>query len=350
MLSDLTDTELCRLFESHGFITGSTAMLPILRQARKAATVSDITVLLEGETGTGKQVLAQAIHNLDEKRKSFPFITVHCSTVTEALAESELFGHQRGAFSGATRDREGLFRAAHRGTLFLDDVNDLPLALQPKLLDVLQRGMIRGVGSDHEGNINVRIIAAANQPLAPAVRENRFRGDLYHRLNVVRLPLPPLRERSDDLPSLVLAFAARHRNIYPYITRIDGDLVEFLKSCTFHGNVRELEHAVERMLFAKTAGESLQLSDWTQQCCEASPAEEGHDLVSQAAQRLWTAIFQHGVPYSEAIRRLERRLLENAVRGCGQTRREIACRLHTSERTLYHKLRSHNLTGQAVAD
>jgi two-component system response regulator GlrR len=213
MSDELANAELCRLFAAHGFITASAAMMPVLRQARKAAAVSDITVLLEGETGTGKQVLAQVIHNLDEKRKAFPFVTVHCSTITEALAESELFGHQRGAFSGAVRDREGLFQAAHRGTLFLDDVNDLPHALQPKLLDVLQRGAIRGVGSDREATINVRVIAAANEPLAKAVRENRFRGDLYHRLNVVRLPLPTLRERGEDLAALILAFARRHRHI-----------------------------------------------------------------------------------------------------------------------------------------
>jgi DNA-binding NtrC family response regulator len=349
MSDELANAELCRLFAAHGFITASAAMMPVLRQARKAAAVSDITVLLEGETGTGKQVLAQVIHNLDEKRKAFPFVTVHCSTITEALAESELFGHQRGAFSGAVRDREGLFQAAHRGTLFLDDVNDLPHALQPKLLDVLQRGAIRGVGSDREATINVRVIAAANEPLAKAVRENRFRGDLYHRLNVVRLPLPTLRERGEDLAALILAFARRHRHIYPHVRHIDAKLIDFLKSYPFQGNVRELEHAVERMLFFKTDGETLSMSDWVQQCSDTSFGDDGHDLVSQAAQRLWTAIFQHGVPYREAFRGLERRILETALLGCGKTRREIAHRLHTSERTLYHKLRVHNLTRQAVA-
>lgn len=344
-----TDAELYRLFESYGFITGSSRMAPILRLARKAAAVSDVTVLLEGETGTGKQVLAQAIHSLDEKRRSFPIITVHCSTISEALAESELFGHQRGAFSGATRDRDGLFQAAHRGTLFLDDVNDLPLALQPKLLDVLQRGIVRGVGSDREAPVNVRIIAAANEPLAQAVQQNRFRGDLYHRLNVVRLAIPPLRERGEDIAALILAFTARHQNIYPHISHIEPDLIEFVKACRFPGNVRELEHAIERMLFIKTEGASLGLSDWTQQCEGQAEPTAGHDLVSQAAQYLWTAIFEHGVPYGEALRQLERNLLESAMCQPGQTRREIAGRLQTSERTFYHKLRTHNLTRHAVA-
>src|SRR5215831_11357512 len=125
-------------------------MTSVLQCAYKAAQVSDVTVLLEGETGTGKQVLARAIHSLDAKRSAFPFVTLHCCTVSESLAESELFGHQRGAFSGAIADRAGLFHAANRGTLFLDDVNDLPLSLQPKLLDVLQRRTLRAIGADRE--------------------------------------------------------------------------------------------------------------------------------------------------------------------------------------------------------
>ena len=351
MPNDLTDTGLFELFSSHGFITATTKMAPILRLARKAATVGDVTVLIEGETGTGKQVLAHAIHRLDEKRRSFPFITVHCSTISEGLAESELFGHQRGAFSGATRDRVGLFQAAHRGTLFLDDVNDLPVSLQPKLLDVLQRSVIRGVGSDTEVPVNVRVIAASNQPLAQAVRQNRLRGDLYHRLNVVRLSLPPLRERGEDLAVLILGFAERHQHIFPNVRHVEPDLIEHLKLHSFAGNVRELEHAVERMLFSKISGTSLQLSDWTQQCgCYPEPAPGGgEDLVAQAAHHLCTAIFEHGLPYGEAIRRLERSLLETVLEQSGQTRREIARRLRTSERTLYHKLRNHRLTRHAVA-
>ena len=349
MLQAFTDTDLYGIFEGLGFITRSPGMLPILRQAQKAAIVSDITVLLEGETGTGKQVLAEAIHNLDEKRRSHPFVTVHCSTIADGLAESELFGHQRGSFSGATRDREGLFHAAHLGTLFLDDVNDLPATLQPKLLDVLQRRIVRGVGSDREEAINVRVIAAANQPLAQMVKEGRFRSDLYHRLNVVRLALPPLRERSEDLQSLVLAFAERHRNIYPYIEHIDPTLVHFLQSHPFQGNVRELEHTVEKMLFAKADGDTLQLTDWMQLGSKDDGTIGGRDLITRAAQQMWTAIYEHGTPYGEALRCLERMLLETALCGRGETRKEIAGRLHTSERTLYHKLRSHRLTRSAAA-
>lgn len=347
MLKELSEAELYRVFEGQGFITGSSAMLPILCQARKAAFVSDVTVLLEGETGTGKQVLAAAIHNLDEKRKTRPFVTVHCSTISDGLAESELFGHQRGSFSGATRDREGLFHSARGGTLFLDDVNDLPAGLQPKLLDVLQRRIVRGVGADHESSIDVRVIAAANQPLAQVVKEGRFRSDLYHRLNVVRLALPPLRDRCEDLPALLLAFSEKHRNIYPHIAYVEQALVDLLRLHPFQGNVRELEHAVERMLFAKVEGETLLASDWLQQYPEGDATADGKDMVGRAAQQMWTAIYEHGIPYGEALLHLERMVLETALCGNGETRREMAARLHTSERTFYHKLRTHHLTRQS---
>jgi transcriptional regulator with GAF, ATPase, and Fis domain len=352
-----SDEELHRIFGELGFITGSNRMTSILRQAQKAAYVSDVTVLVEGETGTGKQMLARAIHRLDQKRGPFTFVTVHCSTINEFLAESELFGHERGAFSGATAERRGLFKAANRGTLFLDDVNDLPLSLQPKLLDVLQRSTVRAVGSDQEVQVNVRIIAASNRPLAPLVRENRFRADLYHRLNVVKLALPPLRERPQDLPSLVLAFARRHAHIYPHVASVAPCLVAFLESQPFDGNVRELEHMVERMLFAKTKGAALELSDWLAQSSEEKAGDEtaeapklieGGDLLSTAANAVWQTISECGVSYDEAIHQLERKLLQAAMGAGGQTRREIALRLRTSERTLYYKLRSFNLTNAAL--
>jgi transcriptional regulator with PAS, ATPase and Fis domain len=332
------DEEIRRVFEDLGFITVSEQVISLLRQARKAARVSDITVLLEGETGTGKQVLAYAIHQLDQKRRSYPFVTLHCGTINEALVESELFGHLRGAFSGAAIERKGLFQTAHHGTLFLDDVNDLPPALQPKLLDVLQRGVIRAVGSDREVPVDVRIISACNRPLMPLIQQNRFRADLYHRLNVVKLSLPPLRERPRDLPALVLEFARRHSQIYPGITRIDPELVEFLVSQSFDGNVRELEHAVERVLFAKTQGTSLGLDDWVAQC--GSQSEAPRDWIGEAADRLSSAIFERGMPYGQAIQQTEARLLEIAM-SRGETRRELAARLQTSERTLYHKMRVH---------
>jgi DNA-binding NtrC family response regulator len=341
------------MFAEMGFVTGSSVgVTSLLRQAHRAARLSDIAVLLEGETGTGKQVLAQAIHRLDAKRAAFAFVTVHCSSVSESLAESELFGHERGAFSGATTERRGLFKAASRGTLFLDDVNDLPLSLQPKLLDVLQRGTVRAVGSDKEVQVDFRVIAAANRPIAPLVRENRFRADLYHRLNVVKLALPPLRERRQDLACLIQAFAHRHAHIYPHVRSVSSCLVAFLESQSFSGNVRELEHMVERMLFAKTNGDSLDVSDWLAQSTEEEAAEpdmsEASELLAHAANSVWKAIWEFGISYDEAIQQMERKLLQTALIG-GQTRREIALRLGTSERTLYQKLRDLKVTKRALS-
>lgn len=341
------DHELRRVFAELGFITTSDKMLPILRHASKAAIVSDLTVLIDGETGTGKQILARSIHQLDRKRGSFPFVTAHCSTISEALAESELFGHHRGAFTGAISNRPGLFQAAQRGTLFLDDVNDLPLGVQPKLLDVMQRGLLRPVGSDKEVPINVRILAACNQPLAPLVAQNRFRADLYHRLNVICLRLPPLRQRPEDLEALILAFAFRYRHVYEPIVAVDRELLRFLQGQQFEGNVRELENAVLRMLFEKATGTSLTLEDWVAQSASSLISKES-DPLCQAGQKLWEAISEGGLSYAKAIHQLEKQVIENAFRARGTTRRDVAKLLQTSERTLYHKIRAHHLSERSA--
>lgn len=317
-------------------------MMAVLQRAHKAAEVSDVTVLIQGETGTGKQLLAQGIHALDQKRRGFAFVTVHCSTISESLAESELFGHRRGAFSGAVADRKGLFQAAEHGTILLDDVNDLPFHLQPKLLDVIQRGTVRPVGSDREVSIDVRIIAACNRPLEPLVREGRFRSDLFHRLNVVKLCLPPLRERAADLSDILLVLAERHCRLYKPILEIDPDLVTLIQSRTFPGNVRELENAVQRMLFLKNEGTSLGVVDWIAQTDPENPSADC-DLLAEAADAVWQAIAQRDIPYAEAIQEVEKRVLEAAITLGGDTRRAIAKRLHTSERTLYYKIRAHQL-------
>jgi transcriptional regulator with GAF, ATPase, and Fis domain len=332
---------LRRIFSELGFVTESQIMNAVLQCAYKAAQVSDTTVLLQGETGTGKQVLARAIHSLDQKRCRFAFVTVHCSTVTESLAESELFGHSKGSFSGAHGARGGLFRAADQGTILLDDINDLPLQLQPKLLDVLQRGIIRPLGSDREIAVDVRVIAAANGCLEPMVEAGTFRSDLFHRLNVIQLRLPPLRDRGEDFAALILEFARRHANLHHGITCLDPELVAYLHDCPFQGNVRELENAVQRMLFNKTAGNSLSRADWLHQQVPSPPEPSREDAVAQATDLLWTAMLRRGLPFPELMRRVESALLQKALHVEGKTRREIAGMLHTSERTLYHKISSH---------
>jgi two-component system response regulator PilR (NtrC family) len=314
-------------------------MHAVLQCAYKAAQVSDTTVLLLGETGTGKQILARAIHALDQKRRQHAFVTVHCSTILESLAESELFGHRKGSFSGADAPRGGLFQAADRGTIFLDDINDLPLRLQPKLLDALQRGIIRPLGSDRETSVDVRVIAAANRPLEPMVAAGTFRADLFHRLNVIQLRLPPLRERGEDVPALVLEFARRHANLHHGVTSLDPDLLQHLQGCTFDGNVRELENVVQRMLFNKADGHSFSRADWLhQQGPAAAGATREEDALGRAASLLWETMLRQGVSFSQLMRRVESELLQKALQVEGKTRREIAGMLHTSERTLYHKI------------
>lgn len=340
--------ELKKLFAEVGFITASENILPVLRQASRAAMVSDVTVLIDGETGTGKQVLARSIHRLDRKRGSFPFVTAHCSTISESLAESELFGHHRGAFTGAVTSRPGLFQAAQGGTVFLDDVNDLPMNVQPKLLDVMQRSMLRPVGADKEIPVNVRILAACNHPLGPLVAQHRFRPDLYHRLNVIRLRLPPLRNRPDDLESLILTFALRYRHVYQPILGVDSELLRFLQSQSFEGNVRELENAVLRMLFEKSQGTSLVMDDWVAQAGDGQ-AGKASDPLGEAAERLWQAISERGLPYTRALQQLEKQVIEAALRTGGATRRDVAKRLQTSERTLYHKMRAFRLSKHSAA-
>jgi transcriptional regulator with PAS, ATPase and Fis domain len=342
-LHEASDEEIRQTFSRLDFVTASDEMIPLLRQASKAASVSDVTILLEGETGTGKGVLARAIHQLDQKRRSFPFVTLNCCAVAEALAESELFGHHRGAFTGAVSDRHGLFHRANHGSLFLDDINDLPFEIQPKLLDVIQRGVVRSMGADQETTVDVRIIAASNRPLSQLVLENRFRADLYYRLNVIRLCLPPLRNRRKDLSALLLAITSRYSALYPLpISTVDAELIHFLHTQPLCGNVRELENSVQRILFGKSHGVSLSLDDWQAQS-EGDRPQSCTDALAAAARYLWEAISQRGLAFDQASQQMESIVIKTALKAGGTTRREVAKRLHTSERTLYRKIRQHHL-------
>jgi DNA-binding NtrC family response regulator len=211
--------------------------------------------------------------------------------------------------------------------------------LQSKLLDVVQRGVVRPIGSDEEKPVDARVIAASNQPLPLLVTQNKFRSDLYHRLDVVRLILPPLRERMEDLSELLLFLAWRHRKLYQHIERIEPDLLQHLQSLVFPGNIRQLENAVQRMLFSKTQGSSLGLDDWS--IVRERDSEEPADPLNDAALGLWKAIAVQRVPYAQAIWQAEKKLLQTAIQATGQTRKRLAEQLQTNERTLYHKMRPH---------
>lgn len=214
----------------------------------------DSAVLVRGETGTGKEVIAQAIHDASPRRNN-RFVALNCAAIPGALLESELFGHERGAFTGAVTQTVGRFQAADRGTLFLDEIGDLPLELQPKLLRVLQERQFERLGSGRTFQVDVRIIAATNQDLWAMVQEKKFRADLYYRLNVFPITLPPLRERSDDIPLLIehfaRKFAERHRKS---IDVIPEDVMEALKCHDWPGNIRELQNFVERAVIMTSDG------------------------------------------------------------------------------------------------
>ena len=222
----------------------SAAMEEMFRQARKVAR-SDATVLILGESGTGKELLAKAIH-LASPRKENPFVPVNCTAIPADLLESELFGHEKGAFTGATRSRIGKFEQADGGTLFLDEIGEMRMDLQTKLLRSLQEREIERVGGSASVQVDVRVIAATNRDLQKAIEENAFREDLYYRLSVIPLRLPPLRERREDVPFLVDHFLSKHS---PDRTmRVDPEAMECLIAYDWPGNVRELENTIERMV------------------------------------------------------------------------------------------------------
>jgi DNA-binding NtrC family response regulator len=227
----------------------SEAMLHVYKTAARVAT-SAATVLIEGEIGTGKELVARAIHAASP-RAPFPFVAVDCGAIAEGVLESELFGHARGAFTGAQAARRGLIEEAHRGTLFLDEIGDVGPALQARLLRALQEGEIRRVGSNEPIVVDLRVLAATNKDLAQAVRDGRFREDLFYRLNVVTIRIPPLRERREDIPLLADHFAAKHGREGAAITPAAREL---LAAYDWPGNVRELENVIERALALDAAG------------------------------------------------------------------------------------------------
>ncbi|HAS0831928.1 MULTISPECIES: two-component system response regulator GlrR [Enterobacter] len=226
-------------------VTRSPIMLRLLEQARMVAQ-SDVSVLINGQSGTGKEILAQAIHNASPRSKN-AFIAINCGALPEQLLESELFGHARGAFTGAVSSREGLFQAAEGGTLFLDEIGDMPAPLQVKLLRVLQERKVRPLGSNRDIDINVRIISATHRDLPKVMARNEFREDLYYRLNVVNLKIPALAERAEDIPllanHLLRQSADRHK---PFVRAFSTDAMKRLMGASWPGNVRQLVNVIEQ--------------------------------------------------------------------------------------------------------
>jgi formate hydrogenlyase transcriptional activator len=240
-----------------GMVGSSAAFRGVLDQIRTVAP-TDSTVLIEGETGTGKELIAHAIHTLS-RRRGRPFVKLNCAAIPLGLLESELFGHEKGAFTGAVAQKIGRFEAANGGTLFLDEIGDIPLELQAKLLRVLQEQEFERLGSTHTHRVNVRVVAATNQDLATLVAEKQFRMDLYYRLNVFPVAVPPLRDRVEDIPALVAHFAHTYaERMARQIEKIPSDAMEVLVSHPWPGNIRELQNFIERAVIL-TQGDVLRL-------------------------------------------------------------------------------------------
>jgi formate hydrogenlyase transcriptional activator len=244
----------------HNFeeIIGDSPRLKAVIESVRTVAPADSTVLIQGETGTGKELIARAIHNLSP-RKDHPFVKVNCAAIPSGLLESDLFGHEKGSFTGAIAQKIGRFELAHKGTLFLDEVGDIPLELQPKLLRVLQEQEFERLGSTRTQRVDVRLLAATHASLSQMVAEKKFRSDLYYRLNVFPVVVPPLRDRREDIPLLVRHFANKYaRRMGRKIESISKETMDALSRYAWPGNIRELQNLMERAVLLST-GSSLRV-------------------------------------------------------------------------------------------
>jgi two-component system, NtrC family, response regulator AtoC len=302
----------------------SESLKRVVEMAQRAAP-ADVTVLIEGESGTGKEVLARAIHRLSS-RKDGPIIPVNCAAIPEGLLESELFGHERGAFTGAVRAKPGRFELAREGTIFLDEIGDMPLAMQVKILRALQEREIERVGGTKSIPIDVRVIAATHQNLDTLVAEGKFRADLFYRLQGVRLRLPPLRERVDDLPDLIthlLDRTARRMNRLP--ATVSTEALRALWAYGWPGNVRELQHVLEgAMVMSDGVILPVHLPPAIQQATAQPPSAAAPVLAG---------------PLDEALETWERQMILDALRQGGGVQARAAKILGISERSLWYRVK-----------
>lgn len=302
-------------------VLGSGSLRAVFARARQVAR-SEADILIEAESGTGKEVLARFIHGCSP-RSTGPFVAVNCAAFPEHLLESELFGHVRGAFTGATANRPGKFELAHTGTLLLDEIGEMPLSLQPKLLRVLQEREVDRLGDTQPLRIDVRVVATTNQALRALIQDGKFRQDLYYRLNVVPLALPPLCEHADDIPDLVAHFIAKHSRPSMGI-RFSADLLNRMKEYSWPGNIRELENFVRRGL-ALSSGPLV-----------GPEVLEGIDFPEMAREA-------NGLEAGQTLRDVERQLVERTLEATGGNRTRAAALLGVSLRTVRNKIREYGL-------
>ena len=317
----------------NNIVAKSKGMLDIFDTIKRLANYNT-TVLIRGESGTGKELLARAIHN-NSPRRGKPFIAINCGAIPENLMESELFGHQRGAFTDATRDKIGLFEEAHGGTIFLDEIGEMPLHLQVKLLRVLQEQQIQRVGDEKIRSIDVRVIAATLRDLEEDVFSGRFRDDLLYRLNVVAIDVPPLRARPDDIEILAYHFLKKHnKKLGLRIRRIHPKTIECLKHYHWKGNVRELENCIEHAMVLTESGE-VDLESLPEALKKATSPKE--------AAQPGGPDFDGNLSIKQRTRDLEIKLIVKALEKTKGNRTHAAKELEISHRALLYKLKEYNL-------
>ena len=332
-----------------GIIGQSPTMQEVYRLTRRVAG-SNASVLILGETGVGKELVANAVHKLSH-RNGGPFVLVNCGALSESLLESELFGHVRGAYTGAVANRAGRFEAAHGGTIFLDEINSTSLTLQVKLLRVLQEKEFERVGDTATLQTDVRVIAASNRDLMQTVREGDFREDLYWRLNVVPIEIPPLRRRSDDIPALVSHFLEYYNEVNDrYVVHIGPGAMEALKKYLWPGNVRELQNYIER---AVVMSETDELTvDLLPDCVTNSKAPIGVNMKAVDVDSLTRDVVMQGLNdagadsndmHSRIVDRVERELISQVLAACNGVQTQAASRLGINRNTLHKKIKEYGL-------
>lgn len=315
-------------------IAESSVMKDIFETVKRLANFST-TVLITGESGTGKELLAKAIHH-NSPRRGRPFVAINCGAIPENLMESELFGHKKGAFTDATRDKKGLFEEATGGTIFLDEIGELPAHLQVKLLRALQEQQIRRVGDELTIDIDVRVVAATLRNLDDDVQTGRFREDLYYRLNVVSINIPPLRERREDIPVLIEHFLKKHnKRLGLGIKSVTPEAMKALIEHYWKGNVRELENCIERSLVL-TESDSVDIDSLPESLREKGPSEDQGKLLPQ--------ITDDNLSIKQRTRALEIALILKALKKTGGNRTRAAKVLEISHRALLYKLKEYGLT------
>ena len=313
-----------------GSLIGKSKKMQELYKMIEVVSVTNSTVLITGESGTGKELVAKAIH-LKSPRSEEAFVSVNCGAFTETLLESELFGYMRGAFTGATGNKKGLFEVADKGTIFLDEIGDTSLAMQVKLLRVLQERNLRRVGGTEEIQVDVRIIAATNRDLAEMVRENQFREDLFYRISVIPLQLPPLRHRRDDIPLLADHFLAKlNASIGKKIDRISDEALKKMEAYDWPGNVRELENAMERAFILETLN-------------ELSAQHLPETVAANSGMRLLTNFPDEGIDLEAYVENLQKAFLEEALRRKDGVQVKAAELLRMSYRSFRHYMQKYNI-------